>query len=353
MDWPIFKTKMEGVEEKFDLTSVDGRKQYFAAKAGDEIRRLQEFMQKNTFIAYMMGKKSSGKGTYTKMLAEILGEDKIEHLSVGDIVRGIDKKLADPAEKKEFVEFLKQNYRGFLSLDEILESLENRSTAKLLPTEFILAVVKGEIAKRTKKTLFIDGFPRELDQMSYSLFFTDLIDYRGDKDVFVLIDVPKTVIDERIKWRRICPVCQTSRNLKLLVTKEAGYDEKEGFYLLCDNPSCEGAKMVQKEGDELGIEPIRERLEKDEMLVAKAAELYGVPKVFLRNAIPVEAADQYVDDYEITPGFEMEYDEANNKVEIKELPWVVKNDEGVDSYSLMPPPVVVALIKQLVDVLGI
>ena len=31
---------------------------------------------------------------------------------------------------------------------------------------------------------------------------------------------------------------------------------------MCDNPECDKARMVTKEGDELGIEPIRERIER-------------------------------------------------------------------------------------------
>ena len=75
-----------------------------------------------------------------------------------------------------------------------------------------------------KKALFIDGFPRDLDQVSYSLFFRDLIGYRADPDIFILIDVPNSVIDERIKYRVVCPKCHTPRNLKLLATKQVEYD---------------------------------------------------------------------------------------------------------------------------------
>lgn len=352
MDFPLFKTKVEGLTEKFDLTSPAGRKKYFEAKAGEEIEKLKVYLDNNTFIAYFMGKKSSGKGTYSKMIAEIIGADKIAHLSIGDTVRSIDEKLKDESSKKELIEFLKENYRGFLHLDDIIESLESRSTKKLLPTELILTLVKEEITKLGKKTLFIDGFPRDMDQISYSLFFRDLIDYRGDKDVFILIDVPKTVIDERIKWRRVCPKCQTSRNLKLLVTSKVEYDNGD-YYLVCDNPDCEGARMVQKEGDELGIEPIRERLEKDEKLVEQAMGLYGVPKVLLRNALPADKALDYVDDYEITPEYVFDYDKESGQVKVTEKHWEVKDDQGVDSYSLLPAPVVVSMIKQLVDVLDL
>jgi len=73
----------------------------------------------------------------------------------------------------------------------------------------------------------------------------------------------------------------------------------------------------------------------------------------LRNSIPVDKTKEVTDDYEITPGYNYTFNEAENKVEVQESPWEVKDDEGTLSNSLMPPPVVVSLIKQLVKALGI
>lgn len=348
IEFPIFKTKSDS-NRKFDLTDFNQRQEYFEYKAGEEIKKLREYLKNNTFIAYLMGKKSSGKGTYAKMLAEVVDKDRIEHFSIGDMVRTFDEVVADPSKKKELVSFLQKNYRGFMPLEEIIKSLENRSTKTLLPSELVLALVKREIAKRGKKAIFIDGFPREMDQISYSLFFRDLIDYREDPDIFVLIDVPESVIDERIKHRVICPLCNTSRSLKLLPTKKLEYDGE--FHLICDNSSCKGARMTTKEGDELGIEPIRKRLETDEELIKKAFSLHGIPKILLRNSIPIEKVNEFVDDYEITP--EYLYSMNSNEIKTEEKPWLIKDDEGNDSNSLMPPPVVVSFIKQLVDVLNI
>jgi adenylate kinase family enzyme len=245
-------------------------------------------------------------------------------------------------------------YRGYISLPEIIEALKSRSTQFLLPSELILAVVKMQIAKMDKKAIFIDGFPRNLDQISYSLFFRDLVGYRDDPDTFVLIDVPEAVIDERIKYRVVCPACQNSRNIKLLPTKQAGWDEaKQTFYLKCDNSTCAGEyRMVSKEGDEQGIAPIKERLQTDENLVKQAFELHGIPKVLLRNSVPVDMAADYVDDYEITPEYVYEK-QADGTIKVTEKPWQVNDDEGIPSYSLMPPPIVVSLIKQLVEILNI
>ena len=179
----------------------------------------------------------------------------------------------------------------------------------------------------------------------------EIIGYQGVPDVFVFFNVPTSVIDERIKTRVICPVCKTSRGLKLLPTTKVGYDAKnKKFYLECDNLSCPGSRMIAKEGDELGIEPIRERIETDSKISKELQKIHGVPKVFLRNAIPVVHAKKIVDDYEITPEYQYKLDKSGKAV-IVEVPWTVKDDQGVKSYSLLPSAVVISLIKQLANIL--
>ena len=352
MQFPLFKTKIKG-DKKFDLTNPKDREKYFELKAGEEIKKLKDFLQDNSFIVYLLGKKNSGKGTYSKMFGEVVDPKKIAHISIGDVVRKTHNEVKKSKDKeKELIKWLEDNYRGYISIEETMDCLMGRDTKSLLPTEFILALVQREINKMPKKSLFIDGFPRGLDQISYSLFFRNLIDYRQDPDIFALIDVPENVINERIKHRRICPKCHTSRNLKLLPTSKVEYDkEKDEFYLLCDNPKCEEIKMVTKEGDELGIKPIKDRLKRDGELVKKAFNLHGVPKILLRNSVPVSEAKELLDDYEITPEYVFEYKDGN--VEIKQKPWQVKDDDGTPSYSLMPPPVVVSMIKQTVDIFNL
>jgi len=355
VEFEVFKTKSEEDKyKKFDLTDSAQRKEYFEYKAGPEIAKLKDYLKDNTFIVYLLGKKSSGKGTYAKMLKEVVAPDKIEHLSIGDMIRSFDEVLRDPVKKEELIEFLKQKYRGPMPLQDIIKSMEERSTKVLLPSELILALTEREITKMGKKAISLDGFPRDLDQVSYSLFFKNLIDYRQDPDIFVMIDVPTNIIDQRVKTRVICPLCNTSRSLKLLPTKKIEYEEKDRtFHLICDNPACTGARMVTKEGDENGIEPIRARLDKDEVLMGQIFKMHGISKVFLRNSIPVNQVKEYTDDYEITPEYSYSWNEKTHSVELSERPWEVKDDKGQTCNSLMPPPVVVSLIKQLVAALGL
>jgi hypothetical protein len=109
--------------------------------------------------------------------------------------------------------------------------------------------------------------------------------------------------------------------------------------------------MSAKEGDNLGIETIRERLEMDEKLIKKVFSLHGVPKMLLRNAIPVNKAEKIVDDYEITPEYYYEKDNKTDEVKTLKRPFSVKDDEGEEVFSLLAPPVVVTMLKQLTKIL--
>lgn len=353
LEFPITSTKVPGLTKKFDLADPTSRKAYFQAKVGKEIAAIHNYLEERTFMAFFLGKKNAGKGTYAGLLREVFGAEKIATVGLGDLVREIHKNWDAWSKSEEFGD-VKRFYRGYISFDEAVDRLHGRSTTTLLPSEFVLALLKARIARQNRKALFVDGLPRDLDQISYSLFFRDLAGYRGDPDFFLMIDIPMSVIDERIKYRVVCPNCNTSRNKKLLVTKDIEYEKETGeFHLLCDNPACVDTRMVPKEGDELGIEPIRARVEKDDEIMRKVFELHGMDKVLLRNHVPVNEAKEHFDDYELTPEYVLSWDEKAQKVAVLEKPWTVKDDSGVESYSLLAPPVVVGLIKQLADVLEV
>lgn len=355
-NFPIFKTKISSGSKKFALEDPAERRKYFEFKVGPEIKKLRRFLKNgNTFVGFLLGPKNSGKGTYTKLFMEAVGGEHVAHISVGDIVRGVHKDLGDKKRQKELTAFLQKKYRGFITVDKIFDVISDRDTKTLLPTEVILSLVEREIDRIGRKAIFLDGFPRNLDQVSYSLYFRAIMGYRDDPDFFIFIDVPEAVTDERMKYRVVCPRCQTPRNIKLLRTKEVVYDKKLGnFYLICDNPDCSGYgkdRLVAKEGDGLGIEAIRERIELDQKVMRTLLDLQGVPKVFLRNSVPVKQAKKFIDNYEITPAYR--YERKGDKINVIEEPWMVKGNDGVLSYSLLPPAVVVALIKQTTKVLGL
>lgn len=354
-DFPVFKTKTPGVTGRFSLENPAERRKYFEAKAGPEIEKLRDYLRTGTFVVFLLGPKNSGKGTYAKLFMEALGGDRVRHISIGDVVRGAHKDLESDSSKKELMQFLKDRYRGSTSPEEIIELIRGWGVSTpLLPTEAILALVEREISKVGRKAVFIDGFPRSLDQISNALYFRSLMGYRDDPDFFVFIDVPESVVDERIKYRVICPNCQTPRNLKLLRTKDIKYDKgNKSFQLVCDDASCKGAVMVPKGGDELGIEPIRDRIEADREVMKTLLNFYGIDKIYLRNSVPVDKAKEFVDDYELTPAYDYEWDGKKNEVIVKETHWTVKDEDKTEVYSLLPAAVVLALIKQTSKVLGL
>lgn len=334
-------------QKEYDLSSRKERYEYFRQKAGDKIDFIKEKLYETDLVLYLLAPKFGGKGVYTGMLMEIFGHDKFHHLSVGDIVRAFPETYKN--EKQQLLDFLKQDYRGEMPLDEAINLTLNPDPTKTLPDSFILSLLKYEIHKRPKKSLIIDGFPRTEDQVTYSLLFRQLINYKDDIDIFVLINVPYAVLDARAKYRVVCPKCHNSRNLRYLPTANVGYDEKTGeFYLMCDNPSCNNQRMGAKPGDELGIKKYEARIIRENNLMNLARSMHGVAHVELFNAVPVEIGDKYMQKYEFSA--ESTYKFENGKVVKNRGPWVVE-ENGKKYYSLEAAPAALQFIKQLYDLL--
>lgn len=340
---------------EFDLNTVTGRTQYFNHHAKKEIEDIKEYLENNTFVGFLLAKKSAGKGTYSKMFQEIVGQDRIETVSVGDLVRDTHEKInTDEAFKEDLINDLKTRYRGYISLDDALDAFLGRSQSTLIPTEFILALIEKKIDSIPNKAVFLDGFPRGLDQISYALYFRQIMSLRADPDFFVIINVPETIIEARIKSRVVCPICNTSRNVTLLPTEFVEYDaSKNDYVLLCDNNECEGygkQVMKRKDGDEAGIDPIRARLKTDGELIEKALSLHGIDKIVLDNAVPVSRRSEY-QDYEITPEFVYSLADDGKTVNIEKKDWEIKDDNGNEVISLVAAPVVLSMVKQLHKIL--
>lgn len=355
--WYKYSVKYDWVKTKndsgktYDLDSVVDRRAYYQEKAGAEIEYLRDYFREQTFLGYWLAPKQAGKGTFMNGLKEIFGNDLFTHISVGDLVRAADVEFQEKGKESEFYKYATANYRGDMHIDEAFEALTGRSIKGLVPTELVMVLLRQKIEKFEKKTLFIDGFPRNLDQVSYSLYFRELVNYRTDPDIFILINAPVTVLDERMKQRRTCPVCGNSRNIALLPTKEYGYDkEKDEYFLICDLPGCKGGRMVTKEGDHLGIETIKDRIVADIGVMERARKLFGIPKIELYNSLDKDKTLDYVDPYECTSQCVYHHDESGKVAVTKEL-WTV--EDGKDRfYSLLPAAVVVQLVKQLSRILG-
>ncbi len=345
-DPSLVNTKASYVSESktCDLTKVKDRQEYYRYKLGNKLDRFIDFFDRYTFIGYLLAPKVAGKGTYLSLLREIVG-DRFVQVSVGDLVREFQTKY--PSNKDEYKD-LSKYYRGFLPYEEAVENALSKDVTKLIPTEFVLALIKHKIRQIGRKIIFIDGFPRTEDQVMYSLYMRDLVDFRDDPDFFVLINVPITVIDARLKFRRVCPKCGASRNLRLLPTEKVVWDkEHQEPILICDNPSCKGEKMVPKPGDEVGVLALKDRFIKDFKLMEMARKLYGIERVEIFNAVPIDIANDLVDDYEITPEFTYTYE--NGRLKVHTTPWrFIENNK--EYYSLLAAAGILQFIKQFLEI---
>jgi len=350
VDYKWMKTKDDS-KLIYDLDKIQERRLYYNHKIGKEIEFLREYFEKQTFLAYWLAPKQAGKGTYMNGLKEIFGSDMFVHLSVGDLIRKAHKEFSEEGKLSEIYAYAKGSYRGDMHLDEAFDALVGRSTEGLVPTELVMIIIRRAIEKSPRKTLFLDGFPRSLDQVSYALYFRDLVNYRNDPDIFIMINAPLTVLDDRMKERRTCMKCGNSRNMVLLPTENVEYDkETDTYHLICDFPGCDGGRMVTKEGDHLGIEAIKDRTLTDIEVMKRARNLYGIPKVELYNSLEADKTFDYVDEYECTPSVTYSHDK-NGKVTLGKELWTL--DDGDDKYnSLLPAAVVTQLVKQLANVLG-
>jgi adenylate kinase len=130
----------------------------------------------------ILGVQGSGKGTQAKLLREELG---LVHISVGDIFRWhIQSRTKLGARIKRLV-----------------------AAGELVPDGVVEEVVRARLEQHDWNYGFIlDGFPRNRPQAEFFLESYDV-------DAVLLIDVPDSVVLERILSRRLCSVCGLDYNL--------------------------------------------------------------------------------------------------------------------------------------------
>jgi hypothetical protein len=105
--------------------------------------------------------------------------------------------------------------------------------------------------------------------------------------------------------------------------------------------------MIPKEGDDLGIEAIRGRLNEDGRVIDEIVRRDNVDKILLSASVPVSEKDS-VDDYEIHLIYDLKLDKRKKNVKIESKHWMFKDDNGNDSYTLFPPAVTTYMIREMV-----
>ncbi|MEA3223907.1 MAG: adenylate kinase [Thermodesulfobacteriota bacterium] len=168
----------------------------------------------------LIGPPGAGKGTQAKRFVERLS---IPQISTGDMFRAAVAKGTQMGRKaKEYMD-----------------------KGELIPDDVVIGVVKERLGSPDCNNGFIlDGFPRTSDQAK--ALDKILGDMESHLDHVVEIEVPDSVLVERLTGRRTCRQCGYMHHIKFDVPKKDG---------ICDK--C-GGELYQRDDDK--EQTIRERL---------------------------------------------------------------------------------------------
>ena len=169
-------------------------------------------------IVILLGAPGSGKGTIAGKLAE--DDARLKHVSSGDLLRGaIAAGTAAGNEAKAYMD-----------------------KGQLVPDALIAAMIKDVIAQtQGDVTMLLDGFPRNVAQ-------AEVLEQTGAPvRSVVLVDVPDSIIQDRIAGRRTCPKCKAGYHVTGLPPKVEGVCDKCGTALVIrkdDNPDTVRDRLV-------------------------------------------------------------------------------------------------------------
>ena len=144
----------------------------------------------------IFGPPGSGKGTYASRLMSRLG---IPHVSTGDLVR--------------------EEIRNKTALGKEVEKYSSSGT--LVPDEVITGILKKRLTAELSRGFILEGYPRTVGQAKELEKITKV-------DVVVNLNVPDSVIVDRLSSRLQCKKCGAIYNSKTMPPKVAGKCDKDG-----------------------------------------------------------------------------------------------------------------------------
>jgi len=192
-----------------------------------------------------MGGPGAGKGTQSAKIERALG---IPHVSTGEIFR----------------EHIEQQTAVGREIKHLLDD------GHLAPDELTCRVVRERLAEvDCREGCLLDGFPRSVAQ---ALALDEIVEsYGGRVDLVINLEVSDDEVVTRLTSRRVCPACGAIYNLEFNPPSVDGE---------CDNPECEGARLVQRDDDREEI--IRERIRVYHRKTEPLLQFYGAKGV-LKN----------------------------------------------------------------------
>ena len=168
----------------------------------------------------VFGAPGAGKGTQAKFLIQ---KYDIPQISTGDILRAaIAEKTSMGMEAKKF-------------MDE----------GKLVPDSTIIGIIKDRLAQNDcQKGFILDGFPRTLPQAEA---LKELMNSMNKKlDRVISLNVPDSLIVERITGRRVCSKCGASFHVEFNPPKAKDTCDYCGSELIIrkdDNPKTVKSRL--------------------------------------------------------------------------------------------------------------
>lgn len=192
-----------------------------------------------------LGAPASGKGTQTKKLVKELG---LPHIDTGSMLRAA---VAEGTEAGKLAAEFMQN-------------------GQLVPVQVVAKIIEDRLHKEDCANGFIlDGYPRSIEQAVILDGILDEINKDQDVKLLVInIDVPESLLIDRVVNRRSCKACGKIYNLKFLSPKVEGK---------CDE--CQN-ELVQRADDT--AEVALKRLETYKNETAPLIDFYS-KKGLLRN----------------------------------------------------------------------
>ena len=165
----------------------------------------------------IFGPPGSGKGTYSRILREKFG---IEKISTGDILRA--------------------EIKAGSKIGKIAESYIK--SGKLVPDEIVNKIVEERIGNN----FILDGYPRTIEQAKYLLRLTKI-------DAIINIKVHEEILIEKICGRRICsnPNCDGNYNIADIRTTIEDVEYILPPLLPKNDMKCDkcGSELIQRADD--------------------------------------------------------------------------------------------------------